>query len=373
MERKLCWEPQYAFEKIFPLVTRWQLIHIPNISVESRLTMPDLFVPEAIKKVRNIRSVASYEIIWKTDHHIIQRVKEYMAVDKENDDDSADVLSELTSIEPQDAVRKCYPGLIEIFEEAKNAKTKKRRAKNKAQNGEATVKRQAEKRRQKKVDKVPLNIEGNSKIDEFTTKNPPITLEESFERMSITPKRSKKSESQKLNRGKNGKLKRGPQIDKVLEIENMQSKFNSTLDRMFNELSPDDFISDNDDQDMNMSDIIDNICSRRAFQFNNVGDACTPENINNICGNLVEDAKFIDNVDNVSMELTECQQNNAVYNQTVDEFDDINESYVPLNQRILTYKEKLEVQKQATETNDRCSLGFDDLMNDTDPDTQFAT
>ena len=54
MNKYVCWEPQYAFEKIFTLITRWQLLHLPNLTLDERLSMTDLFIPDSIKKIRNI-------------------------------------------------------------------------------------------------------------------------------------------------------------------------------------------------------------------------------------------------------------------------------------------------------------------------------
>ncbi|XP_043520211.1 flap endonuclease GEN isoform X2 [Frieseomelitta varia] len=359
MERHLSWEPQYAFEKIFPLVTRWQLVHLPDISAETRLTIPDLYIPEAIKKIRNIRSVASYEIIWKTDHSTIERLKKYIALSNDGDND-ANILSELISIEPQNAVQRCYPELVEIFENARNAKTKKRPTKKKLQNDtDSDGKRKVEKRRQKKNEKV----EGNRKIDEFISKNDPVSLEESFRRMSITPKRSKKCKNMddlRENPKKNDKIKRGPQFDKVLQIENINSKLNNTLDRMFNELSPDDFVSDNDD--VNISEIIDDICNQKVFQFNESKDMLIINNENNPCEKNIENMKTIDNVGNLEIECNQYLKNDTIHDQSFDEFADITESYVPLSERI----KKKRFQRTSTLINNRFTFGIDDLMNDTD-------
>ncbi|KOC70481.1 Flap endonuclease GEN [Habropoda laboriosa] len=371
MERHLSWKPQYAFEKIFPLVTRWQLSHLPNISIEDRL-ISDLFVPEAIKKIRNVRSVASYEIIWKSDHDIVEKLKEYVALDEENDDSDADILAELTSIEPQDVVQKCYPKLVEAFENARNAKVKKRPAKNKANDGtnaNDNTKRKPEKRRHRKKE----TVENIKKIDEFLCKNRPLSLEESFESMSITPKRSKKLNVQRENREINGKVKRGPQFDKVLQTENTNSRLNNTLDRMFNELSPDDFISDNDDHDLNISQIIDDICTKSVFHLNIKENVRSPEAENTLSEKRIDDFKIINDVPNSLTELNQDKKSNTICNDVRDEFAHINESYVPLNERLLTCKGRDEFPKIAAETDDRFSLGFNSLMNDTNPETQCHT
>ncbi|CAK9830611.1 Flap endonuclease GEN [Anthophora retusa] len=373
MEQHLSWKPQYAFEKIFPLMTRWQLLHLPSISIENHLMIPDLFVPETIKKIRNIRSVASYEITWKTDHEIIEKLKECIALDEENDDNDADILAELTSIEPQDIVQKCYPKLVELFENARNAKVKKRSAKNKMQDGKSAndnvAKRKPEKRRQKKKEPV----ENIKKIEEFLLKDHPPSLEESFEKMSITPKRSKMFNDQQENPKRNDKLKRGPQFDKVLQVENTKSRLNNTLDRMFNELSPDDFTSDNDDHDLNISQIIDNICRNGAFHFNIKENVRLPKAENTFCGEDTDDFKVIDNIAYARAEPDQNQTSHIIRNEPVDEFAHINESYVPLNERILSCKEKNEFPKTVSQINDRFSFGVETLMDDSNPEVRFHT
>ncbi|CAK9800705.1 Flap endonuclease GEN [Anthophora plagiata] len=373
MEQHLSWKPQYAFEKIFPLMTRWQLLHLPTISIENHLMIPDLFVPETIKKIRNIRSVASYEIIWKTDHEIIEKLKEYIALDEENDDNDTDILAELTSIEPQDVVQKCYPKLVELFENTRNVKVKKRSAKNRIQDGKNSndnvAKRKPEKRRQKKKEPV----ENIKKIEEFLLKDHSPSLEESFEKMSITPKRSKMFNDQQENPRRNDKMKRGPQFDKVLQVENTKSRLNNTLDRMFNELSPDDFISDNDDHDLNISQIIDNICRKRAFHFNIKENVRSPKAENTLCGEGIDNFKVINNLAYAQAELNQDQTSNIICNEPGDEFGYINESYVPLNERILSCKGKDEFPKAVAQTNDRFSFGVETLMDDSNPEARFHT
>lgn len=363
-------------------MTRWQVTHLSTISIERRLLIPGLFVPETIKKIRNIRSVTSYEIIWRTDHDIIEKLKECIALDKENEESDTEFLSELTSIEPQGDVLKCYPELVEVFENAKSAKAKakKRTTKKKAQNNADTNNKEDDKpgnRRQKRGTKNSKDAKNNRKIDEFISKNGPLSLEDSFEKMSITPKRSKKVDKQNEKQEKD-RMKRGPQFDKVLQVENKNSKLNNTLDRMFNELSPDDFLSDNADDDLNMTEIIDDICSKRIFRFNIVKNIKISENKNNLTTRAVEHPSTIneplDQILDNETEVNHCQKDNDDCDQFVDEFDNINESYVPLNQRLLTYRGKDAVQKISVGTNERFSLGFNDLMNDTDPDSaQFIT
>ncbi|XP_076658465.1 XPG-like endonuclease isoform X2 [Halictus rubicundus] len=367
MEKHLSWVPQYAFEKVFPLVTRWQLLHLPNVPLDDRLSIPDLFLPEAIKKIRNIRCVASYEIIWQNDHSVVERLRECMSYEEE-DNDNVDALAELTTIEPQAMVSKCYPELVETFENARSMKAKKRPSKKRAENANAadTEKNTKGRKGKKKAVKDSEDIEKNRKIEEFLSKDPVASLEQSFDRMSITPKRCKKGDRPQRvqNDNDNNTTKRGPQFDKVLRLEKVNSKLNSTLDRMFNELSPDDFASDNDDHDLNMTEIIDNICSRKkVFEF---GGMSTSE-INFDMDSIIDSEK-LDREINTETESKECRENIASCDQSVDEFANISESYVPLSQRLLTHDYK--DAKVSINTSKKFSLGFDDLMNDTDPENK---
>lgn len=280
MHKHVCWEPQYAFEKIFTLITRWQLTHLPDFTLDERLSMTDLFIPDSIKKIRNIRSVASYEIIWNKEHAVIEMLKEYKEQTNESADDGDDVDdSLLTSIEPQDLVLKCYPKLVEVYENTRNVKTKKRTANSRRKQATTNTEDNAtetidtvkskQKRVKKKTDK------NNRKIDEFVSANV-ISLEDSFEKMTVTPKRSKQNISNRANALKIRdvpedvaitNVKRGPQFQRVLEIEKVNSKLNNTFDRMFNELSPDDFTSENEDNDSDITSVIENICSKQIFQL----------------------------------------------------------------------------------------------------------
>jgi len=239
MNKHVCWEPQYAFEKIFTLITRWQLLHLPDFTLDERLFMTDLFVPDSIKKIRNIRSIASYEIIWKKEHTVIKMLKEYKEQTKENDDDDDDDVDNnlLTSIEPQDLILKCYPQLVEVYENTRNTKTKKRTANSRRKKATINIEdndsgtKDTTKSKPKKVKK--KTQENNRKINEFIPVNHAMSLEDSFEKMIITPKRSKQENiSSRVNKLKIRdmsedvaiidvkQIKHGPQFQRVLEIEN---------------------------------------------------------------------------------------------------------------------------------------------------------
>lgn len=180
------------------------------------------------------------------------------------------------SIEPQDLVNACYPHIVEEFEALKNAKKKKParpRAKKVDENGEEP-KKAGRGRKKKVVDengeeptetKKPdrkrrgkaVDVAKNRKILEFINVQPQSnpTLEESFEKMTITPKRRKKNVDVNIPSVK----KIGPQMSKVMTVDQLDSILNGSLEMMFNQLTPEDFTSDVEDEDK-MSIIIDEIC-----------------------------------------------------------------------------------------------------------------
>lgn len=357
MNKRLCWEPQYAFEKIFILTTRWQLLHLPDLTLDRRLSISDLFIPDKIRKIRNIRSVPSYEIIWKQEHSVIEMLRDYKEQSQEGVNNDIDDNS-LTSIEPQDLVSKCYPQLIEIFEINKNTKSKKRTAisrekrlvKNVTKNN--TEIEDKIKSRQKKTKKKAIETENNRKIDEYVSKNHPISLEESFEKMTITPKRLKhdyhlfKANTLTKNMPESDvmmikEIKRGPQFKRILETEKINLKLNNTIDRIFNELSPDDFISENEDNDLNMTNIIENICNKRVFQFHIANDEATElkyETINHPIINATEECTkantFETSISNVEKSVHVEDEKKERLDDSSDEFHNISESYIPIGQRI---------------------------------------
>lgn len=378
MEKHLCWEPQYAFEKIFTLTTRWQLLHLSDFTPAERLPMSNLFIPDQIKKIRNIRSIASYEIIWKKKHSVIEMLKEYKEQIEPNDNDVEGIL--LTTIEPQDLVLKCYPELVEIFENTRNVKTKKRTANSRRKKITTNIEENnieianIAKSRQKKAKKKTLGSKNNRKIEDFISRNRSMSLEESFEDMAITPKRSKQENAlSNINKLKNvsenvamdiKQVKRGPQFKKILEMDKIDSKLNNTIDRIFNELSPNDFMSENEDNDLNVTNIIDNICGKRIFQFS-VKNWQSIESINQ--GNA---ENFLENkIDECMIQKEEyiyAENGKQKLGDSDDEFDDISELYIPINRRI---QEKVKVNKESKKVCNqikKCSCAFENVMDETD-------
>lgn len=101
----MTWEEEYAFEKFLPILARWQVWNY---------TEAGLLKAERIKKVRNPKGVASYEIIWMDPAELFKGL-----VEKEK---------QLSTIEPQDLVEKAYPDLVEAFKQSKIKPRKRKKA-----------------------------------------------------------------------------------------------------------------------------------------------------------------------------------------------------------------------------------------------------
>lgn len=128
----LQWDEIYCFQKMLPLLTRWQLHHFaekPNEPPKHGMIQPDF-----IKKKRAPKGIPSYEVIWSDNNgdfkYLIpeeQLQTFYKTNSKEDDQQHAHHLL-WSTIEPIDLVEKAYPVLVEQFitgkEKPKNRKKK---------------------------------------------------------------------------------------------------------------------------------------------------------------------------------------------------------------------------------------------------------
>ncbi|KAL1501469.1 hypothetical protein ABEB36_006786 [Hypothenemus hampei] len=97
----LQWEELYAFEKILPVLTRWQCRN-------NRKELCTL-EPQRIKKIRNPKGVPSFEIIWKDPIGNLNKLipEEQLC--------NVDMEKLWSTIEPQTLVEQAYPKLVEAF------------------------------------------------------------------------------------------------------------------------------------------------------------------------------------------------------------------------------------------------------------------
>lgn len=127
MGRQLEWREIYAFQKVFPLLTRWQLEQ-RDATLVSR-SQRGFVVPQCIKKKRNPKAIPCYEILWKDEHNYFREIfpdeqMQDFLLENENNMDSL-----WTTIEPAALVDRVYPELVAAFEEEKLAKKQKPKAK----------------------------------------------------------------------------------------------------------------------------------------------------------------------------------------------------------------------------------------------------
>lgn len=103
MQVNLFWEASKSFEKLFPLLARWHLLHKHSVNGNSALK------PEKIIKLRNRQNVALYEVEWSQEGVITVA------------DDKTEVAC-LRTVEPQQLFKECYPDLVDQFLKELNAK-----------------------------------------------------------------------------------------------------------------------------------------------------------------------------------------------------------------------------------------------------------
>uniref|UniRef100_A0A2A4JQE6 XPG-I domain-containing protein n=1 Tax=Heliothis virescens TaxID=7102 RepID=A0A2A4JQE6_HELVI len=145
MTNKLDWSERYCVEKFLPLLTKW---HFQD-NVPCR-TLKALH----IKKKRNPRGVPSYEVVWTdTDGQYDGLVPD------DQFEDGEDPLSVWTTTERQDLMHKYYPEVVEAYEESikKPPKEKKTRTRKKKDNENTNTDKPKRKYTKKPKNAVPVD------------------------------------------------------------------------------------------------------------------------------------------------------------------------------------------------------------------------
>lgn len=180
MGRQLEWSEIYAFQKVFPLLTRWQLYQDNEFEVSH--AQRGFVVPAFIKKRRNLKSIPSYEIVWRDEHNYFrdlfpdEQLNTFL-IENEND---ADIL--WTTVEPAALVDHIYPHLILEFEAAKLLAKKKSKPPSK-------IKRVAKspslvkKKKNKPNDSLTNFRDMKSELDAITTKKKGTATEDKKKRI----------------------------------------------------------------------------------------------------------------------------------------------------------------------------------------------
>ncbi|XP_063828371.1 flap endonuclease GEN [Ostrinia nubilalis] len=282
MSNKLEWSEKYCVEKFLPLLTKWHLQeNVPRRTIK----------PMVIKKKRHPRGVPSYEVIWED----IDGLYEGIIPDDQFDED-ADPQSVWTTIERQDLMRQYYPELVEAYEESikKPPKEKKTRAKKKKDDNQPEKpKRKYTKKTKKVIDTDVANLSGSFRNIDLSTKacdlnSSKANLSVSVNRLkrklktnskkkqktieSFIAKKRKKSIGSTVNSLrcslKNMSIKDAPEdmYREFLDANSFQCEKNPIKcdDKENHLLSMLDATIDDDDNENDLSDIIDNIVSRTS-------------------------------------------------------------------------------------------------------------
>uniref|UniRef100_A0A0C9RT26 Gen protein n=1 Tax=Fopius arisanus TaxID=64838 RepID=A0A0C9RT26_9HYME len=234
----LRWETPATFEKVLPLVTRWQVINFQSIPQELRPNDPEVLIPKEIKKKRTPQTVLCFEIEWTVPGDSL-----YSYILSEIDQPLEDTKPFLT-IERQDHVMQSYPQLVQAFEDLQAAKKKPKKA--------------------KKLAKEPDKIEEPPKQKKTRAKKPDSSckrIDAYFQqRKSVVSKKLKSLESQDIGKSQSSRY----QDQREDGVHNTDSKLAGTLPRIFDQLNSEDFASDVDADCAEMSMIIQRTCSQTS-------------------------------------------------------------------------------------------------------------
>ncbi|XP_012281526.1 flap endonuclease GEN [Orussus abietinus] len=301
MRRQLGWPGKYSLSMIFPLVTRWQLLRASELSIEERQLITRNLEPECIRNTKNVKGVASYDIVWKKSSAIIppgifntENVENEAISNSKTSDD-------LVTTEPQIHISRCYPDLVEKFRNS----------------GKRSKTAEAQKSSNVKPKKRRM---GRFKI-----------VAPAVEESSSYPERSRQKVSHQtllseyFHTSCEGALtrKQNPRVAKVLATE-QRNKLDSTLETMYNKLTPEDFNSDYEDGEANISEVIDKICNKQTQNF-----AAESRNVPGKSDSEVT----------IMATISGTTPNRSL----VGEIDCLVESHVPLTERINTSPEVIEI------------------------------
>ncbi|KAK0183301.1 hypothetical protein PV327_001354 [Microctonus hyperodae] len=283
LNKKLKWKSDYTIEKVIPILTRWNVENLINIDLKLSIDTSSLIIPKRIKKIRNIQSISNYEIEWDI---CVEQMKLSDLID--NDDQCDNTTKSLSTIEPQVLVKKAYPELVRMFEEAKAASRKK-----------PTRKRNA-----RKIDNEHEKIDHYLKTKSIDVpeilseiKSPDKLLKRKTRKKSISNSHTQNSPSQKNRR--------------------ISTKFDSTVANIYETLGEEDFLTDVEEDALEMSLVVARLCESEASP--EINQVKTPSPIN------IPESK---NIKNFTTETTI-----VCINSDSDEFnDDI--PYIPLDVRI---------------------------------------
>ncbi|KAJ8956127.1 hypothetical protein NQ318_016582 [Aromia moschata] len=275
MGRNVC------IRKILPILTRWQCLNHENVRKQTNIK--GILYPDRIKKARNPKGIPSYEIIWTDPNEYFKNlIPEGQLMEKNVDPEKL-----WSTIEPQDLVEKAYPELVRTYKQSK-VKPKKVSKRNKKdvtvddiegmlKNTSISQPAPKKTRKPKAAKKISDDVEnrkssrkGVSKFEDEHLKK----LENSFGELRIDkPKQNTLDNFLKTAVMNNHKQK--AKDKKMLEDEivigfkdhNCQTSTPRAINKNKN-LSFDLNMSNfGDEDDSNLSDIVENIISRKMPQY----------------------------------------------------------------------------------------------------------
>ncbi|XP_059608669.1 flap endonuclease GEN [Phlebotomus argentipes] len=118
MVKNLQWEEIYAFQKILPLLTRWQLSHPKQEA---------LVTPREVKKKRTLKGVSSFEVIWRECNPFFHGLIPDEQITAFLQDNPAGIDSLWTTIEPAVLLEAAHPREVQEFLDRRPQKRKKKR------------------------------------------------------------------------------------------------------------------------------------------------------------------------------------------------------------------------------------------------------
>lgn len=133
LSRHLQWPEIYCFQKIFSLLTRWQLNQPSDVTLSRGYV-----TPKQIRKKRVVKGVESYEILWEDLQGFFDGIfpAEELKAYLEEHPEGLDAL--WSTVEPQSLVQKAYPTVVEEFVE-RTTKKKPEKGKKKRKKAETSL------------------------------------------------------------------------------------------------------------------------------------------------------------------------------------------------------------------------------------------
>ncbi|VEN57561.1 unnamed protein product [Callosobruchus maculatus] len=296
----LDWDDVYSFEKFLPVLTRWQCLNADK--VRNMTGNHGCLIPRRIKKVRCPKGIPSYEIIWSDPYGMC---KELLAED-EMIKRNLDPDKVWATIEPQSLVDKAYPNLVEEFRLSK-IKPKKV-SKRKKELAETSISEPVMKKERKPKAKKKL-------IKDVSSED----LERSFGEMRIQ-KYAKKPTL--LDNFLKKQMFDVAQIGNLKEFGNSNDCCTSTPAKLKeNNKSVIFDISDIDDYDDDLSEIINNIVSKKPSYIEENLNKINLEQIETV--NLLNSSSFFITgpVENDAFEQSLNVKDQEESEESTDEYD----------------------------------------------------